>query len=167
MHREQMMKTAGPYRWWVAGMAFFVQMMAVTGCGEEVGVGRGAVYEDVGLEIMLPANWRADGGGMHHERGHRDDHLGTVWAASLEGNTLDGFVDDLISRDVHVVHRAPVTVADHEAVELISESTYHVYELYVRRGDEVIVISFRTLPDAFADQLEGFRAAGRSIRFAR
>ncbi|MFA9478237.1 hypothetical protein ACERK3_08000 [Phycisphaerales bacterium AB-hyl4] len=100
---------------------------------------------------------------MSAQRGH-PAHQGIVYAAPLEGGSLDAHVAS-IEAEGGVVSRQPVDVDGHAAIELLTQGTFHVYDLYIARGDEVVIVSFRTEPEAFDDQLAAFRAAGRSVRF--
>ncbi|MEX0884976.1 MAG: hypothetical protein WD009_00925 [Phycisphaeraceae bacterium] len=144
--------------------AMLLGLVALAGCDGGGGGGR-ATYPDVGMVMQLPPGWSQDASGMHAQRGHRDDHHGMAYLAALEADSLDDHVAGLADVERGLVSREPITVDGHEAIELITQAAYSLYEVYVLRGDEVVVVSFRTLPHAFDDQRPAFRDAVQSIRF--
>lgn len=141
-----------------------MSMVALTGCGSDRG-GENVTYTDVGMRMNLPPGWSQDRFGLHSQRGHRDDHHGMVYTVPLEAGTLDAHLAAMPDADHGLRSRERTEVDGHEAIELITDAAYSLYEVYILRGDEVVVVSFRTLPEAFDDQLSAFRGAARSIRF--
>lgn len=56
------------------------------------------------------------------------------------------------------------TISSLEAIELITEATYTLMTVYIRKGDQVVVVSFRTLPEDFSEYEPSFQQAIESIK---
>ena len=148
----------------IGAAALLLTLVALAGCGSDRG-SESATYPDVGMRITLPPEWSRDRFGLHSQRGQRDDHHGMVYAVPLEADTLDAHLAAMPDAEHGLRSRQRIEVDGHEAIERITDAAYSLYEVYILRGDEVVVVSFRTLPEAFDDQLAAFRAAAGSIRF--
>ena len=143
-------------------------LAGLAGCDGRAGAGGGTMarYPDVWMEMRLPPKWSQDASGIHSERDHRDDHHGLVYVEDFRADTLENHVSIIVDAErLEVVSRDAFEFNGHEAIELITEGAYRVYEAYILRDREVVVVSFRTLPEAFDEQVDAFRAAVRSIRF--
>lgn len=145
--------------------------LALVGCGNAGGGQATATDADAGLTMQLPAGWSQGRDGIYSQRGQGDHHHGMVYLIDLEGDAGEGSLEQRVSEAAglnldgpDIVSRQRMEVAGHDALEIISAATYHLYEIYIVQDDRLIVVSFRTLPEAFDDQLDAFRAAVRSIR---
>jgi hypothetical protein len=146
-------------------MMAIIGLMSAVGCDSGTKSGGGlATYAKEGVTFQLPPGWVQEDV-LHYQTGHKDENYGLVMVLPLKGRSLDAYVTAAAKQSGDVAGRRAFEVNGHDAVELLLKSEYSVFEAYIQRGDEAVYLSFRTLPEAFNNQLAAFRTAAQSVRF--
>jgi predicted Zn-dependent protease len=139
-------------------------LLAAMGCGGGNGGGR-VEFAEQGVSLELPPGWKRDPKSKHLliERGKGEDSIGTVERSPLEGKSLDAYVDEMLRTGGRVQSRTSLKISGCDAVEVVSHAAYSLAEVFIKKDDSVIRVSFSVLPDDFKRQEQAFRKAFQSI----
>jgi hypothetical protein len=129
-----------------------------------------------------------------YEKSKRDDNWGMVVEYQLEeGETMEEFVENTLKEseemetmykkmaktlgriageeelgeeisETRIVAKTPCKVSNLNAIEVVKEAEYTVLEVYIDKGDKVIEVFFRALPEDFPKYEPSFRQAIESIK---
>ena len=155
--------------------------------------GKKLVIPELGFSMKLPTGWQADSKEKNFfyetSKGHKSH--GWVEQYLLEGRSLSEFVEASL-KDVNrmksmqrrierllgefssgedgskaqlprIRSEAPRKIGGLEAIEVVCEGEYPVMEVFIRKGDKVINVMFRTSKGDFPKYETSFRQAIESI----
>lgn len=144
----------------LAGLAI---MCSTVGCGR---TGSGATVElaDLGFSMRLPASWQADeanSGRAVFSAPSIEDSIGSVFRFPLEGKVLSEYVQASSPR---TEEKTPTTISGLEAIEVLEKGLARTcLTAYIRKQNDVLVVTFGTLPADFPSHERSLRQALRSI----
>ena len=144
----------------IAGVAVICTTLS---CGR---TGSGATVElaDLGFSMRLPANWRVDeasSGRAVFSAPSIEDSIGSVFYFPLEGKTLGEYVQAYSPR---TEERVPTTISGLEAIQVLEKGEARTcLTAYIRKENDVFVVTLGTLPADFPSHEGSLRQALRSI----
>jgi hypothetical protein len=131
-------------------------------CG---GAGGGEVdLPGLGFSMQLPAGWRVDepsDDGAVFSASSLEDSVGSVFLLPAEGITLSEYVRRYSPT---ATTTTPGAVSGLEAVEVVETGEARTcITSYIRRGEDVIVVTLGTLPEDFPGAEQSLRDALASM----
>ncbi len=137
------------------------------------------VITDLGFSMVLPSGWVIDAKDStgFYEKDNPDDNLGWIADFPLEPEeSLNSFIDSLLTEEQvmlqeqkemlsmlgeeidenefierKIISRENKNISGYDAVLMISEFDFSIIELFIRKGDNVIIVSFRTITEDFSE----------------
>jgi hypothetical protein len=133
----------------------------------------------MGFSMTLPSGWIIDSKDsmVFHEKNNPDDNLGWIADFQLEPEeSLNSFIDSLLTEEQamlqeqkemlimtgeeidenefierKIISRENKNIGGYEAVLMISEVDFSILELFIRKGYNIIIVSFRTMKEDFSE----------------
>ncbi len=143
-------------------------VLALLGCGG-AGITGGSAVEvpEYGLTMNAPSGWRVHAPGSALICSKKDS-TGTVIVEKLEGRGFNEYVGQLLTEfGGKTVSRDAVSVSGYEAVRAVVEYPSQgskSMQLYIRRADELIQVSFTAPAGDFPGYESSFRDSIASIK---
>lgn len=169
-------------------LIIFSVSLICTGCKKSA---TKVVITNLGFTMMLPTGWQVDpkDNSNFYELNKKEDNFGWVAEYELEEDeSLVEFVDSLIVDaqniermqsemlkslgketdeteypETRVISKNQRKVSGLDAIELISEANFFVFEVYIQKDRKVIQVTFRILTDDFPQCEPSLRKAIESI----
>jgi hypothetical protein len=163
-------------------------LLIVTGCKKNSAK---VEMSDLGFSMNLPSGWQLDPNDntTFYERVKPDENWGLVAEFELEEDeSLSDFIDTLLADEQEIyqqqkemlklmeeqtdesefterkiVSKINRTISSYETIVMISEADYSVIEVFIRKNDEVINVTFRTLKEDFSKYEPALNKAIESI----
>ncbi len=144
--------------------------------------------------MSVPSGWEIEqeDSTMFFESSKADDNMGMVIDYDFNtGGVLENFIDSMISEDqrlfeeqkqliatlpeedstelfeTRILSRKPIRVSGLDAIELISVAEYIVLEVFIAYDENVVNVSFRSLPEDFFRNEKLFRKAIETIKIKK
>ncbi|OYD16031.1 hypothetical protein CH330_03860 [candidate division WOR-3 bacterium JGI_Cruoil_03_51_56] len=165
----------------------FVLVLALAGCPGRQQTKGVMEIKELGFSMKLPSGWKqgrptvkrgkkykAEQGGHYCFESETEGYpFGSVMNLSFEGWTsLDEFVSNPMCFHGRLLSKTYRDVSGFEAIEIVGEGfgekrkPVKGMHLYVQKGNQVILISFRSLKQDFEEYEPQFRECLNSVRIA-
>lgn len=160
-------------------------LLFTEGCAKKSG--ETVDVSELGFSMTLPKGWKVDSRGPYffYSKGNKHNTFGEITTIPSNGSTLMSFVDKQVEAamktaqieerslsgttgvpKIEIVSRTHRGINGMNSVELVTRSEgYHVFTVWMAKGQEIIKVSFQVPDDKFSEQRDSLVKTAKSITF--